>query len=310
MIITLTLNPCIDQTTWVEGLEIGGTNRVKKVKKEIGGKGINVSTALIQLGYQTQALVFTHEQETLSVEGELCRRGITCESITVPGELRTNLKVFDCEKKEMTEFNERGSAVSEEAAEQMIALIETKLSAADVLVVCGSVPPGVSSDYYYRIVEMANKAGVLTILDADNALFAEALKAKPTLIKPNRGELERYLGRKVNSEDEIIDAAKELVKSGIPYICVSVGADGAYLICADCAYHTKGAKIEVRGVQGAGDSLVAGFAIGLSEEKSPEESLKLAVACANGSLTYEGTGMCRKEDVKRLIEEIRVRRVR
>ena len=91
---------------------------------------------------------------------------------------------------------------------------------------------------------------------------------------------------------------------------MSVGADGAYLICADGAYHTKGAKIEVRGVQGAGDSLVAGFAIGLSEEKSPEESLKLAVACANGSLTYEGTGMCRKEDVKRLIEEIRVRRVR
>ena len=310
MIITLTLNPCIDHTIEVGGLEIGGTNRVKKVKKEIGGKGINVSTALIQLGYETQALIFSHEQEALSVENELHRRGIACESITVPGELRTNLKVFDREKKEMTEFNESGSEVSETAADQMISLIEAKLKDTDVLVVCGSVPPGVSSDYYCRIVEIANKAGVLTILDADNALFAKALKAKPTLIKPNRGELERYLGRKVDSEEEIIDAATELIKSGIPYVCVSVGADGAYLVCQSGAYHTKGAEIEVRGVQGAGDSLVAGFAIGLSEGRSPEECLKLAVACANGSLTYEGTGMCRKEDVERLIREIEIRKTR
>lgn len=310
MIITLTLNPCIDHTIEVEGLEIGGTNRTTKVKKEIGGKGINVSTALIQLGYETQALIFSHEQEALSVENELHRRGIICESITVPGELRTNLKVFDREKKEMTEFNESGSEVSETAANQMISLIETKLKDTDVLVVCGSVPPGVSYDYYRRIVERANKAGVLTILDADNALFAEGIKANPTLIKPNRGELERFLGQKLNSEKEIIAAATELVKSGITYVCVSVGADGAYLVCQNGAYHTKGAKIEVRGVQGAGDSLVAGFAIGLSEGRTPEESLRLAVACANGSLTYEGTGMCRKEDVERLIGQIHIRRVR
>ncbi len=310
MIITLTLNPCIDHTIEVDSLEIEGTNRISEVKKEIGGKGINVSTALIQLGYDTQALIFTHQQEEVSVEKELHRRGIICESITVPGELRTNLKVFDCEKKEMTEFNERGSAVPEAAAEQMIGLIETKLKETDVLVVCGSVPPGVSSDYYRRIVEMANRASVLTILDADNALFAEALKAKPTLIKPNRGELERYLGRKVDSEKEIVDAAAELVKSGITYVCVSVGADGAYLVCENGAYHTKGAEIEVRGVQGAGDSLVAGFAIGLSEGRTSEDSLRLAVACANGSLTYEGTGMCSKEDVGRLIGQIKIRRVR
>ena len=310
MIITLTLNPCIDHTIEVDGLETGGTNRIKKVKKEIGGKGINVSTALIQLGYETQALIFTHEREMLSVENELHRRGIACESIIVPGELRTNLKVYNREEKEMTEFNESGSTVPEVAADQMIGLIETNLKDTNVLVVCGSVPPGVSSDYYCRIVEMANKAGVLTILDADNALFAEALKAKPTLIKPNRGELERYLGRKADSEEEIIDAAAELVKSGIPYVCVSVGADGAYLMCEKGAYHTKGAEIEVRGVQGAGDSLVAGFAIGLSEGRTPEESLKLAVACANGSLTYEGTGMCRKEDVERLIGQIEIRRIR
>ena len=309
MIITLTLNPCIDYTIEVDGLEIGGTNRSKKIKKEIGGKGINVSTALIQLGHETQALIFSHEEEAISVEKELHRRGITCESISVPGELRTNLKVFDREKKEMTEFNESGSVVPESAADQMSALIGTKLKVADVLVVSGSVPPGVSSDYYRRIIEMANEAEIFTILDADNALFAEGIKAKPTLIKPNRGELERFLGRKVNSEEEIIDAATELIKSGIPYVCVSVGADGAYLICEDGAYHTKGAKIEVRGVQGAGDSLVAGFAIGLSEKKTPEESLRLAVACANSSLTYEGTEMCRKEDVERLTGEIEIRKL-
>ncbi len=308
MIITLTLNPCIDHTIEVQDFSIGGTNRIKKVIKEIGGKGINVSTALKQLGYDTQALIFSHEQESVSVERGLKNRGIPCESILVPGELRTNLKVFDRGSREMMEFNEGGSPVPEAAAEEMLTLIENALTKEDILVVSGSVPPGVSADYYRKIIELAKSIGALTILDADNELFREGIKAKPTMIKPNRGELERYLGKTLDSEKEIVEAASELVKSGITYVCVSVGADGAYLVCEDGAYHTKGAEIEVRGVQGAGDSLVAGFAVGLMEGRAPEECLKLAVACANGSLIHEGTQMCRREDVERLIGQIEVRK--
>lgn len=309
MITTLTLNPCIDHTIKVQGLSIGGTNLVKKVKKEVGGKGINVSTALVQLGCETRALIFSHERELVSVADELKKRGILCEGILVPGELRTNLKVFDCTAREMTEFNESGSPVPEAAEEKMVALTKKTLANTDILVVSGSVPPGVSGDIYRRIIELAKGAGVMTILDADRELFAEGIKAKPTLIKPNRGELERFLGKTLNSAKEIVDAATELVKDGIPYVCVSVGAGGAYLVCEDGPYHTKGAEIEVRGVQGAGDSLVAGFAIGLMERRSPAECLKLAVACANASLIREGTGMCRKEDVKRLIGQIEVKKM-
>lgn len=309
MITTLTLNPCIDHTIEVESIAIGGTNRIKNVKKDIGGKGINVSTALAQLGYETRALIFSHEQESVSVSDELKQRGIPCESILVPGELRTNLKIFNRENCEMTEFNETGSPVAEAAAKKMLALIGTILADTDILVISGSVPPDMNSDYYRKIIERAKCAGVPTILDADHELFREGIKAKPTIIKPNLGELERYLGRTLNSEKEIVDAAAELVKNGIPYVCVSVGADGAYLVCEEGVYHTKGAEIKVRGVQGAGDSLVAGFAISLMEKKSPEESLRLAVACANGSLIHEGTGMCRKEDVERLIGQVEVRKL-
>ncbi len=309
MIITLTLNPCIDHTVEVQGIAIGGTNRIKNVKKDVGGKGINVSTALTQLGYEPLALIFSHERESVSVADELKKRGIPCESVLVPGELRTNLKLFDCTEREMTEFNESGSPVPEAAAEKMLTLISQVLAKTNILVVSGSVPPGVSADYYRRIIELAKLAGVPTILDADHELFREGIKANPTMIKPNRGELERYLGRTLRSEKEIVDAAAKLVKSGISYVCVSVGAEGAYLVCEEGAYHTQGAKIEVRGVQGAGDSLVAGFAIGLMEKRSPLECLKLGVACANGSLIHEGTEMCRKEDVERLIGQLDVRKL-
>jgi len=309
MITTLTLNPCIDHTIEVEGIAFGGTNRIKNVKKDVGGKGINVSTALKQLGYETRALIFSHEREAVSVEDELKRRGIPCERVFVSGELRTNLKLFDCNLQEMTEFNERGTPVLETAGEEMISLIENVLPDTKILVLSGSVPPGISSDFYRKTIELVKKAGVRTILDADGELFREGIKAKPTMIKPNLEELERYLGKTLSLEKEIVETATELVKTGIPYVCVSVGADGAYLACEEGVYHTKGAEIEVRGVQGAGDSLVAGFAIGLTEKRSPEECLRLAVACANGSLIHEGTEMCRREDVEKLIGEIEVRRI-
>lgn len=309
MITTLTLNPCIDHTIEIDDLEIGGTNRIKQVKKEVGGKGINVCTALVQLGYESEALLFIHEKESVPLTKVLTEKGIDCYGVSVPGELRINIKVFDARKQEMTEFNERGNPVPESAADRMLTLIKEKLAETDILVVTGSVPPGVPADIYGRAIKLAKEAGTMTILDADGELLREGIKAKPDLIKPNIGELRRLFGRSIETENEIIKAAMELVDGGIPYVCVSVGADGAYLVCRDGVCFTKGAEITVRGVQGAGDSLVAGLAIGLLERKAPEESLRLAVACANGSLTHEGTGMCTRDDVKRLIGQIEVKRI-
>ena len=309
MITTLTLNPCIDHTIEINGLEIGGTNRIQKVKKEVGGKGINVCTALVQQGYESETMLFIHEKESVPLTKYLSEKGIGCHGVSVPGELRTNIKVFDAQKKEMTEFNESGSPVPESAAERILSLIKERLTGMDILVATGSVPPGVPADIYAGAIRLAKASGVMTILDGDGELLREGIKAKPDMIKPNIGELRRLFGRAIETEDEIIQAAKELVADGIPYVCVSVGADGAYLVCREGAYFTKGAEITVRGVQGAGDSLVAGFAMGLLEKRRPEESLRLAVACANGSLTHEGTGMCTKEDVERLIGQVEVKQI-
>jgi len=307
MITTLTLNPCIDHTIEIDSLEIGGTNRIKQVKKELGGKGINVCTALAQLGYESETLLFIPEKEAVSLTKYLTVKGIDCYGVSVSGELRTNIKVFDAQKREMTEFNESGSPVPESAADRMLTLIKERLPETDILVVTGSVPPGVPADIYGRAIRLAKEAGVMTILDADGELLREGIKARPDMIKPNIGELRRLSGRIIETEKEIIRVAMELVDDGIPYVCVSVGADGAYLVCRDGVYFTKGAEITVRGVQGAGDSLVAGFAIGLWEKRRPEDSLRLAVACANGSLTHEGTGMCTKGDVEKLIGQVEVK---
>lgn len=306
MITTLTLNPCIDHTIEVEGIEIGGTNRIRKVTRNVAGKGINVSTALAQLGYETCSLGFSYGDGPDRIEEYLEKKGICCRTVTVPGRLRTNIKVFDREKREMSEFNESGFPVSAEMVGRMLELIREQLPETKVLVVSGSVPPGVPEDFYRRVIELAGEEGVMTILDADNGLLREGIKANPTMIKTNLGELGRYLGRKPADGREIIDAAVRLSVGGIPYVCASAGADGAYLACGRETYYTKGAPVEVRGVQGAGDSLVAGFAVGLSEGRSPAECLRLAVACADASLLREGTGMCERADVERLIGEVKV----
>lgn len=308
MILTVTLNPCIDHTAEVERLVPGGTNRVLSSRRDSSGKGVNVSTVLHELGAETLCLGVSREENTGLLESVLERQGIPYDFLRVPGSLRTNLKLLDRSCGVMTECNEKGSPLTEEQLTCFLALARRRLSGASLLVLSGSVPPGVPADFYQTLALAASESGVPVVLDASGPLLLEGLKAHPVLIKPNLDELRESFGVSVSGLPALAGACRSIVREyGVSYVCLSMGADGAMLVSADAAWYTPGSPVSVRGVQGAGDSMVAGLCLGLLNGDAPERLLRCAVAAAQGSLERPGTLLCTQKDFLRFLPQIPVK---
>ena len=309
MVTTLTLNPCVDRTITINGFRYGGTNKITNVRSDISGKGINVSIALHQLGRETLCVGFNYSGDD-TLTRDLSRMGIAYDLVDVPGKLRINIKAFDADKHVMTEFNEGGGPVSAEDVESLMNRMDAYIERSDIMVINGSAPPGVPSDLYKRMIEKTNAYGKKAILDAYGPLLTEGNKAAPFLIKPNRDELEASFGCKIHSlDDSIAIARKIIVENGVKYVCISMGKEGALLVSGDRAWFSEGADVPVRGVQGAGDSLVSGICMAILDGVSEPEILHYGVAVAHGSLIHDGTQMCMPEDFKQMMELISVREI-
>lgn len=306
MIITLTLNPCIDRTVSIPGFVYGGTNRIARTRQDVSGKGINVSVALRHLQMDTVCLGFCYREQEALMEQALDAQGIAHDLVRVEGGLRMNFKVFDESRKVMTEFNERGAAVDESAAERVLEKIRQYLGRAELIVLTGSVPDGVPDDIYETIICMAREKGVRAVLDASGPLLEKGLRARPFLVKPNLDEFREMFREKLDAGMSVQEIAEETAARGVEYVCVSMGADGALLAGADGVWRAGAPDVDVRGIQGAGDSLVAGICYALARGASGEEMLRCATAAAGASLMLPGTQMCRLEDFLALRAKIRV----
>lgn len=312
-IVTVTLNPCIDRTITIEKpIQIGGTHHVVNTREEISGKGLNVSYLLHNWGIDTKCIGYDFRDSGLPVAKELQKRGIKALLHSVSGKLRCNIKVFETSEKTMSEFNEKGAMVSSANISAMQFLVDRQLqemNPKDILVITGSVPQGVPKDIYRQYILKAKKAGVFTVLDSSGELLKEGIKAVPHILKPNKEELETILGHSISTEREIVEACKNLLETGIQYICVTLGAQGAILASKEGIYKANALQIEVKGIQGAGDSMVAGMCVAVMEEKGPIEMLRCGMAAAGGSLLLEGTQMCEKEDFDRLVSEVKIEKI-
>ena len=306
MILTVSLNPCIDRTIEIEKFLYGGTNKVLKTREDISGKGINVSIALQNLGVSNKATGFSFSED----EDRLRRffESIHCpyRFYTVPGSLRVNIKIFDMEKRVMSEFNDKGREVSEADVTAFLSLIEKEWDGTDILVVDGSVPPGVPRSIYKELILLAKARGIKTVLDATGDLLALALEAKPYFVKPNREELEAFYGKAFKDTKEMIRFGKSLIQKGIQSLCISLGEEGALFITSEKCYKAKPVKVLVQGVQGAGDSMVAGACLAITKGLADEEIFRYAVACATGSLLHPGTQLCEKEDLEDMLPKVEI----
>lgn len=284
MIYTLTLNPAVDYIIEVDALRPGEVNTVRREAVRFGGKGINVSAVLKELGAPACALGFVAGFTGEALRADLAARGIREELIPLPeGNTRINVKLRG---ERETELNGQGPVVPAAAVEALMARLEA-LQAGDILVLSGSVPPSVPGDLYPRILGAMEKKGVRCALDTRSGnLLSSGVRV--WLMKPNLRELETMLGTRLKERDEILSGARALQKALADNVLVSLGADGAILLDAEGGVHEQPAlPVKAVNTVGAGDSMLAGFLAGI--HRGYDYALKLGTAAGAASCTVDGT---------------------
>lgn len=309
MIKTVTLNPALDKTIIVEGFRLNQLNRIKKIHKDAGGKGINVSKMLRNLDEESTAAGFLGGTSGNYIVKEVEKMGIKAEFVETEAETRTNTKMVDPINNTFTDLNESGAYVSQENILELKQKLFADLNKNDILVLAGSVPSGVETDIYQELITTANQKGIKTILDADGELFRQAITASPTVIKPNEHELELHFKEKFRNLKTMIRKAESLLKDGVEMIMLSLGKEGAVFITADQKFKLEALKLDVKSTVGAGDAMVAGLAYGLENKLELEEMLKIAAACSSATLIKNGTEMGSREDVEKLKTMIQINKL-
>lgn len=304
MIITVTMNPAIDKTIVLNRLNYGGLNRIQESVLDIGGKGINVSKTIKNLGGETLATGVIAGNSGRLIKDTLEKLEIKTDFLSISGETRTNTKMIE-ESGLMTEFNEAGPELLKESLEDFMKKLE-RLARPEVLfVLAGSVPKGVPDDIYKNIIELVKEKGAKVFLDADGALFAKGLEANPDFIKPNRFELEFLYGQEENlSEEKLIKMGHQLRERGIPIVIISLGKEGAIFLIEDNIYKTLPIEVDVHSAVGAGDAMVAAFAYGIDTGLDIIDCIRLSVATSTGAVTTIGTKPPTRDIVINLMKSV------
>ena len=300
MIYTVTFNPSLDYIVSVENFQLGLTNRTSSEMLLPGGKGINVSTVLMNLGIESTALGFTAGFTGDEIIRRLEEMGVRNGFIQVgEGFSRINLKLKSIDG---TEINGQGPKIGTDKVDLLMKQLG-ELGQGDVLFLSGSIPSSMPDDAYQKIMAMLDGRGVRIAVDATRDLLMKVLPYHPFLIKPNNHELGQMFGRKLKTEDEIIECAKELQDRGAVNVLVSMAGDGALLVAEDGHVYKEGVcRGTVKNSVGAGDSMVAGFLAGYLEKGDYEYALKLGTA--SGGATAFSYGIGTKELIMELLGQL------
>ncbi len=285
VIYTVTFNPSLDYIVSVKDFRPGMTNRTSSELMLAGGKGINVSIVLGNLGIKSTALGFIAGFTGDEIVRRLHNGGINSEFIKInDGISRINIKLKSIDG---TEINGQGPHIDSSHIEQLMNRLR-RLESGDVLVLAGSIPAGISDNIYKDIMDMLKDKGVQIVVDATSRLLTNVLEYKPFFIKPNQHELGDIFNVTLNTQEEVIPYALKLKKMGAVNVCVSMGGKGAILVADDGnVYKAKAPDGILKNSVGAGDSLVAGFLSGWIEKKDYEYAFRKGVATGSASAFSE-----------------------
>lgn len=306
MIATVTLNPSLDRTVTVEELVLDETNRWTNLRRDPGGKGINVSRVVHELGGKTIAYGFIGGIDGETLKHLLRQQGVRFDFTSINGEIRSNFIITDLKTRRQTRIDAPGPQISKSHLKKLTAKISRIKPKPDFLVLAGSVPPGVPDDIYRQLIDEAKKNGIKTVLDSDNKWLTEGIKALPNVIKPNVHEAGELLGRQLRDEAAIIKAVKTLVKRGIEVAVISRGKDGLIVASEETLIKVIPPRVEVRSTVGAGDSTIAGLVLKLSQGARIEEAARWAAAAGTSATLTPGTELCRQQDVEKLLHRVKV----
>ena len=299
-IVTLTLNPAFDLHCFSKNFKPFYENLADITDFEAGGKGINIARALTVNGIKQTSVVLLGDENGASFENALKKDGIDYIGITVEGRIRENITIHT-DNADETRISFRGFS----ADKKILKLIEDKLSdltCGDIVTLTGRNPDGMDIADVKEFVKNLQNRGIRIVIDSRSFALNDILEVKPWLIKPNQEEISEYLGRTVNSFEDIKSAAEELHKKGIENVMISLGGKGAYLLCDDGEFMADAPKIDAVSTIGAGDSSIAGFIAAKKSGKTASECLKTAVAYGTAACLSTGTRPPLEKDIKKFLK--------
>lgn len=308
MILTVTANAAIDKRYVVEGFGVGNVNRVKSCSASAGGKGINVARVGSIVGEQMIATGFLGGHAGKFISEHVEELGIRSEFLWCNGESRTCINIWDEVAKKQTEFLEPGFSVTEEDCDGLIHKFTELLEQVEVVTISGSAPKGASPKLYKRMIRIAREKGKKVILDTSGVFLESCLVEMPTMIKPNIDEIRALTGRPMNTRESMIKAARDLHDDGVEIVVISLGGDGSLVSCSEGVFDVKVPKIDAVNTVGCGDSMIAGFAVGMARNLSMEETIRLASAVSAANAMRMETGFIVKEDMEKLLPQVKITR--
>ncbi len=304
MITTVCLNPAFDQTATVDRFSLGQVNRLKDIRYDVGGKGINVGIALKRLGMEVQCLCCLGEANEAEFVGLLAQEELPFERFLLTGKTRTNTKVLDAESRVVTEFNEPGLWMDAQQQERFLAFFGKKAQGSEYVALSGSLPQGCPSSFYQRCMQTFSKPK--WILDTVGESLEWAMKEKPFLIKPNAQELEGLVGKRLPTLLELRNAAHALTQTGVQHVVVSLGKQGALWVTLEKTWFAPALSVKSESTVGAGDAMLAGILMGLSQGGGIEDALRCGTAAGAASVMTEGTQLLRLSDFEALLPLVRL----
>ncbi len=304
MIYTVTLNPALDKTAYIPNFTVNTVNRMSKLRIDPGGKGINVSKVISKLGGKSIAIALLGGATGSYILSALKGQGIECKPFEIGSETRTNLKVVDPKLNTHTDINEPGPCVKEQDLNSVLKALTSHLKGNDIVVLSGSLPRDAPVNTYATWTRACKEAGAKVFLDADGDKLAKGIEASPYLIKPNEIELGALLGRTLDTDSKVMEAAHELVARGIKNVVVSMGANGAIFATKEQAFKAQALKVPVGSTVGAGDSVVAALAYAESNDLPVEDTIRLAMATGAANVMQSGTQAAERSAINKLIDHV------
>lgn len=307
MIGTITLNPSIDQRMLVEGLVKDDANRATQILETPGGKGINVSKVIRELGGRTRAYALLGGLTGRRIQELVVKLDFPLVALPIRGSTRINTVLSDLKDHTQTRISAPGPVVSPSELRSFLRLLLSVRPRPDFWALGGSLSLGMKASAYRDLIWALQKNGTPCILDTDNEGLRLGIEAIPYMIKPNEYEMERLWGKPLRALTDYLVAAENFVRRGIELVVVSLGAKGALFVTKKEVFHASAPRVKVKSKVGAGDSLIGGVVWGLHQKIRLEEAAKIGIAASSSAVMREARRLCLKSDIRTLARRVKIR---
>lgn len=305
-IVTVTLNPALDRTLYLPSFTLGEVNRVDNERTDPGGKGINVAKGIKALGHPVLVTGFLGKKNAYPFQEYFNQENIIDHFVATPGENRVNIKIVDTATDIVSELNFPGVQPTAADLTNLQTTLHELAATHKWFVLSGSLPPTIPADTYAVFIEMLHQYNCKVILDTSGPALVAGIAARPYAVKPNLPELSQLMHSSMETDEEILEAIKQLLNRGISQVAISLGEKGSLVADHNQVLRAKAPVVPVSSTVGAGDAFVAGFSVGQARNLSLADSIRLASAAAGAAVTLPGTQAASLTEVNKLIHKIEI----